>query len=169
MYSAYSHARTRTCTYTATNVLWSKICWHKQLEKELDSEKGEKHWIKVQESEAYWGVVDSFPIVSPLSKPHPTTAQAQTPKPLCAPSLSLFLFLSTPFSISPWLFLVTFFPLFLSYNLLLFPLAFCRLNHTHAVPFVCLTLLAAFVSGCSQGRDDHLSIQHRRLAATNKL
>ena len=31
-----------THTYTATNVLRSKICWHEQLEKELDSETGEK-------------------------------------------------------------------------------------------------------------------------------
>lgn len=97
----------------------------------------------MEESEAYWGAVYSFPIVSPLSKPHPTKAQAQTPKPLCAPSLSLFLFLSASFSISLWFFLVTFFYLII---FSLFPPSFCRLNHTHTVPLVCVTLPAVFVS-----------------------
>lgn len=102
---------------------------------------------KVEESETYWGVVCSFPVVSPLSKPHPHQAQTQTPNPLCASLLSLFLFLSTPFFIAPRSFLVTFFfPL--SHNLFTVSLSLSAVLITLAVPPVrptspaCLCLLA---------------------------
>lgn len=120
-----------------------------------------------------------FPIVSPLSKPHPAAAPAQKPRAfvcsLCFPSFSFSVHPISPFLSRPPLlcalsFLLTSFLLFLS--ILQFPAVslsfFYRLNrthtHTHADPFcVGVTLLAAFVSACSLGPDIHLGIQHRQL------
>lgn len=130
MYSIYTHAHKHTYIHSHKYlVVWDTLA--QATRKRIRLRKMRNILNKVKESKAYWGVVCSLPKVSLLSKPHPTTAQAQTPNPLCVPSLSLILFLSTiPLFLSgslKWIFVS---PL-LSYYHLLFFLSFYRLNHRH--------------------------------------
>lgn len=145
-----AHTRIYTCEYKCLMVKYI-----------LAGETSER---KVEESEAYWGVVYFFPVVSPLSKPLPTTAQAQaqTPNPLCASSLSLyffcpfFLFLRRPFY---WLFFYLYTPFTIQPFLLLpFIVIF---SPSHSVSLLSVSFLPALCLFKRQpmGRNDQPSIK----------